>query len=45
MIKKFKNTVLWTYVIENLNGEEIVGAFYVKVLQKTNQIEFRIKKK
>ena len=45
MIKKVKNTVLWTYVIENLDGEEIVGTFYVKVLQETNQIEFRIKKK
>ena len=34
MIKKIKNTVLWTYVISDLNGEEIVGAFYEKELQK-----------
>ena len=30
MIKKVKNTVLWTYVISDLNREEIVGAFYEK---------------
>ena len=34
----------WTYIIENLNGEEIVETFYEKVLQKANKIEFRIKK-
>ena len=27
-IKKVKNTVPWTYVISDLNGEEIVGFFY-----------------
>ena len=27
VIKKFKNTVPWTYVINYLNGEEIVGTF------------------
>ena len=37
MIKKVKNTVLWTYVINDLNGEEIIGTFYEKELQKTNQ--------
>ena len=26
-IKQVKNTVLWTYVIEDLNGELIVGTF------------------
>ena len=30
MIKQVKSTVLWTYVIEDLNGEEIGGKFYVK---------------
>ena len=30
VIKKVKNTVLWTYVINDLNREEIVGAFYKK---------------
>ena len=44
VIKKVKNTVLWTYVISDLNGEEIIGTFYEKELQKTNQQEFRIEK-
>ena len=43
-IKKVKNTVPWTYVINDLNGEEIIGRFYKKELQKTNQQEFRILK-
>ena len=30
--------------INDLNGEEIVGNFYEKELQKTNQEEFRIEK-
>ena len=36
--------VPWTYVINDLNGEEITGTFYGKELQKTNQNEFRIEK-
>ena len=28
VIKKVKNTVPWTYVIDDLNGEEIIGTFY-----------------
>ena len=36
VIKKVKNTVPWTYVINDLNGEEIIGTFYEKELQKTN---------
>ena len=40
VIKKVKNTVPWTYVINDLNGEEIIGTFYEKELQKTNQQEF-----
>ena len=44
MIKKVRNIVLWTYVISELNGEEIVGTFYEKELQKTNQKEFRVDK-
>ena len=44
VIKKVKNTVPWTYVINDLNGEEINGTFYEKELQKTNQEEFRIEK-
>ena len=37
VISKIKNTVPWTYVINDLNGEEIIGTFYEKELQKTNQ--------
>ena len=40
MIKKVKNTVLWTYVINDLYNKKIVGTFYKKELQKTNQKEF-----
>ena len=34
----------WTFVINDLNGEEIVGTFYEKDLQKTSQKEFTIEK-
>ena len=35
--------MLWTYVISDLNREEIVGMFYEKELQKKkNQTRFRI---
>ena len=44
MTKKIKNTVPWTYVINDLNGEEIAGTFSENELQKTNQKEFRIEK-
>ena len=44
MIKKVKNALPWTYVISGLDGEEIVGTFYEKELQKTNQKEFRFEK-
>ena len=44
LIKKFKNTVPWTYFISDLNGYEIVGTFYRKELQKANQKEFRAEK-
>ena len=44
IISKIKNTVPWTYVISDLNGEPITGSFYEKELQKTNQKEFRIEK-
>ena len=42
VIKKVKNTVPCTYVINDLNGEEIMGTFYEKELQKTSQEKFRI---
>ena len=37
-------TIPWTYVLNDLNGEEIIGTFYEMELQKTNQKEFRIEK-
>ena len=37
VIKEIKNTVPWTYVINELNGEEIIGIFYEKKLQSTKQ--------
>ena len=43
MIKKLKNTVPWTYVVNDINGDTIIGIFYKNELQKTNQKEFRIK--
>ena len=43
VIRKPKNTVHWTYVINDLNGEKIVETSYEKELKKkTNQKEFRI---
>ena len=44
VIKKIKNTALWTYLIIDLDGEEIVGTFYENELQNTNQEEFGIEK-
>ena len=44
MIKKVKNTIRWTYVTNDLNGEEIIATLYEKKLQKTNQKEFRVGK-
>ena len=42
VVSKIKNTVPWTHVIKYLYGEEIIGTFYGKELQKINQEEFRI---
>ena len=44
VVTKVKNTVPWAYVINDLNGDEIIGTFYEKELQKANQQEFRIDK-
>ena len=30
IVSKIKNTILWTYVINDLNGEEIKGSFMKK---------------
>ena len=34
----------WTYVNNDVNGEEVVGTFNKKELQNTNQKGFRIEK-
>ena len=34
----------WTIVINDLNGEKIVGTFYEKEQQKTIQKEFRVER-
>ena len=44
VIKEISNTVPWTYEINDLNGDEIIGTFYEKELQRTNQEEFRTEK-
>ena len=44
MIKRVKNVFPWIYVINDLNSEEIIGTFYEKELQKTNQQKFRTTK-
>ena len=44
MIKKIKNAVPWAYIINDFNGEEIIGTFYENELQSTKQNEFRIEK-
>ena len=36
--------VLWAYVINGLNSEEVIGTFYEKQLQKTNKKESRTEK-
>ena len=38
VIIKVKNTVLWTYIISDLNGEEIVGLFYKNELQSIEKV-------
>ena len=42
VIKGIKNIVPWTYVINDLNDEEIIGNFYEKELQKRNRQKFRM---
>ena len=44
VVNKVQNTVPWTYLINDLNGEEIKGSFYEKELKKTNQKEFSMEK-
>ena len=44
VIKEIKSTAPWTYAINDLNDEEIIGTFYEKELQKIDQQEVRIEK-
>ena len=37
VVSEIKNTAHWTYVVSDLNGEEITGSFSEKELQKTSQ--------
>ena len=34
MIKKVKDTAMWTYVINDLIGEKTIGSFHDQELQK-----------
>ena len=45
VIKKVKNTVLWTYLISDLKGEEIVGTFLQKTIEKKIKKKVELKKK
>ena len=44
VLKQIKNAVPWTYVISDLNGEEIIDSFYEKELQKTGKKKSELKK-
>ena len=45
VITKIKNNVPWTCVINNLNGEEIVGTFYENELPKKKKVEKNLEQK
>ena len=45
MIKEVKSTLLWAYVINYFNGEEITGIFCEKELQKNKSARIQNKKK
>ena len=36
VIKEIKNTVPWTYVINDINNKQITGTFYENELQRIN---------
>ena len=44
VIKNVKNTVPWTYVINDFNGEEIIDTFYEKRTKKDKSMRIQIKK-
>ena len=45
VIKKAKNTLPWTYDVNDVNGEELVGIFYGKGLPSPFRVEKVIKRK
>ena len=44
VVDKIKNTVPWTYIINDLNDEEITGTFYENELQKLIRKNVGLKK-
>ena len=44
VVSKIKNTVPWTYVVSDMNREEIAGSFYEKELEQI-RIEKVLKRK
>ena len=44
VVSKIKNTVPWTYMISDFNGEPVTRRFYENELQKTSQEKFRMEK-
>ena len=44
VIKKVENTIPWTYVINDLNGEEIIGTFFEKNYKKRIKKNSELKK-
>ena len=44
VVSKIKNTIPWTYIISDLNGEKIDGSFYEKELLKTSLEKIRTEK-
>ena len=36
VVSVIKNTVPWTYIVSDMNGEETTGSLYEKELQKTS---------
>ena len=44
VIKKVSNIVTWTYIISNVNTEEIVGTFYEKSCKKQIKQSLELKK-
>src|SRR5271165_4119529 len=44
IVDKVKQTNPYTYTVQDMNGEEILGSFYTEELQKSTQEIFRIEK-